>query len=415
MLLLSLGEVSRFLVSSLFYSDEHGLHNRHFLLFELKIMKRISILGSTGSIGKNTVEVIQNDSKNFSVVALVARNDVKTLIAQALLLKPSYVVIENEEKFSELKFALKNLKKCEVLCGQKAILEVAKIKCDLVISAIMGAAGMLPTLAAIEAGSNIALANKESLVCAGEFLMAAVAKNKVKILPVDSEHNAIFQIFENENLEAIESITLTASGGPFFNSKKDPKKISIAEALKHPNWSMGAKISIDSATMMNKGLEAIEAFHLFPVSKEQIKILIHPQSILHGLVNYQDGSSLAALSMPDMKVPISYALTFPKRMKIKHQQLDLAKVKKLEFFAVDEKKFPAVNICREALETDGSAPAVLNAANEVAVERFLRGEISFDQITKIVAKTLDKISHRKVKSVEDALWFDQQARAFSTK
>ncbi len=376
-------------------------------------MKKISILGSTGSVGKNTVEVIQNDPKSFSVIALVARNDVKTLIAQALLLKPSYVVIENEEKFSELKLALKNLKKCEVLCGRNAILEVAKIKCDLVISAITGAAGMLPTLAAIEAGSDIALANKESLVCAGEFLMAAAVKNKVKILPVDSEHNAIFQIFENENLEAIESITLTASGGPFFNSKKDPKKISIAEALKHPNWSMGAKISIDSATMMNKGLEAIEAFYLFPVSKKQIKILIHPQSIVHGLVNYQDGSSLAALSMPDMKVPISYALTFPKRMKIKHQQLDLAKVQKLEFFEVDERKFPAVKICREALETDGSAPAVLNAANEVAVERFLRGEISFDQITKIVAKTLEKITHRKVQSVEDALWFDQQARGLA--
>lgn len=376
-------------------------------------MKKISILGSTGSVGKNTVEVIQNDPKSFSVIALVARNNVKTLIAQALLLKPSYVVIENEEKFSELKLALKSLKKSEVLFGRNAILEVAKIKCDLVISAITGAAGMLPTLAAIEAGSDIALANKESLVCAGEFLMAAAVKNKVKILPVDSEHNAIFQIFENENLEAIDSITLTASGGPFFNSKKDPKKISIAEALKHPNWSMGAKISIDSATMMNKGLEAIEAFYLFPVSKKQIKILIHPQSIVHGLVNYQDGSSLAALSMPDMKVPISYALTFPKRMKIKHQQLDLAKVQKLEFFEVDERKFPAVKICREALETDGSAPAVLNAANEVAVERFLRGEISFDQITKIVAKTLEKIPHRKVRSVEDVLWFDQQTRGLA--
>ncbi|MBU6141007.1 MAG: 1-deoxy-D-xylulose-5-phosphate reductoisomerase [Proteobacteria bacterium] len=376
-------------------------------------MKKISILGSTGSIGKNTIEVIKNNPENFSVVALVAKNDVKTLATQALLLKPSYVVIENEKKFSELKFALRNLKKCEVLCGREAIIEVAKIKCDLVISAIMGAAGMLPTLAAIEAGSDIALANKESLVCAGEFLMKAAEKNKVKILPIDSEHNAIFQIFENENLAAIDSITLTASGGPFFNSKKDPKKISIAEALKHPNWSMGAKISIDSATMMNKGLEAIEAFHLFPVSKEQIKILVHPQSIVHGLVNYQDGSSLASLSLPDMKVPISYALAFPKRMKIKHQQLDLAKVQKLEFFAVDEKKFPAVKICREALRIDGSAPAVLNAANEIAVERFLRGEISFDQITEIVAKTLDKISHRKVKSVEDALWFDQQARSFA--
>lgn len=377
-------------------------------------MKKISILGSTGSIGKNTIEVIQNDPRNFSVVALVAKNDAKTLAAQSLLLKPSYVVIENEQKYFELKSALKSLKNCEVLCGQKAIVEVAKIRCDLVVSAIVGAAGMLPTLAAIEAGSDVALANKESLVCAGEFLMKAAAKNKVKILPVDSEHNAIFQIFENENLNVIESITLTASGGPFFNSKKDPKKISIKEALKHPNWSMGAKISIDSATMMNKGLEAIEAFHLFPIEKKQIKILVHPQSIIHGMVNYQDGSSLAALSLPDMKVPISYALAFPKRMKIKHRALDLAKVGKLEFFDVDEKKFPAVKICREAMEIDGSAPAVLNAANEVAVERFLKGEISFDQITKIVAKTLEKISHKKLKSIEDVVNFDRKAREVAT-
>jgi len=373
-------------------------------------MKKISILGSTGSIGKNTIEVIKNDPRNFAVAALVAKNDVETLAAQALLLKPSYVVIENEEKYLALKSALKNLKNCEILCGQKAIVEVAKIKCDLVISAIVGAAGMLPTLAAIEAGSNIALANKESLVCAGEFLIAAAAKNKVKILPVDSEHNAIFQIFENENLDLIESITLTASGGPFFFSKKNPKEITVAEALKHPNWSMGAKISIDSATMMNKGLEAIEAFHLFPVKKNQIKILVHPQSIIHGMVNYQDGSSLAALSLPDMKVPISYALAYPKRMKITHQKLDLAKVGKLEFFEVDEKKFPAVKICRDAMEADGSAPAVLNAANEVAVERFLKGEISFDQITKIIAETLEKIPHQKLKSIAEVLDFDQKAR-----
>lgn len=373
-------------------------------------MKKISILGSTGSIGKNTIEVIQNDPGNFLVVALVAKNDAATLAAQALLVKPAYVVIENEEKYLELKNALKDLKNCEVLCGQKAILEVAKIKCDLVISAIVGAAGMLPTLAAIEAGSDVALANKESLVCAGEFLMKAAQKNNVKILPVDSEHNAIFQIFENENLDLIESITLTASGGPFFNSTKNPKEISIAEALKHPNWSMGAKISIDSATMMNKGLEAIEAFHIFPVTKKQIKILIHPQSIIHGMVNYHDGSSLATLSLPDMKVPISYALAFPRRMKIAHQQLDLAKVGKLEFFAVDEKKFPAVKICREAMEVDGSAPAVLNAANEIAVARFLQGEISFDQITNIVAQTLDKISHRQLQSIEEVLIYDQKAR-----
>jgi len=377
-------------------------------------MKKISIFGSTGSIGKNTIEVIKNDPNNFEIVALVARNDVKTLIAQALLLKPSCVVIENEKHFSELKSALKNLKKTEVLCGQKAILEVAKIRCDLFISAIVGAAGMLPTLNAIKAGSHIALANKESLVCAGEFLVKEAKKQKVKIIPVDSEHNAIFQIFENDNLKEISDIVLTASGGPFFNSKKDFKKITVAEALKHPKWKMGAKISIDSATMMNKGLEMIEAFHLFPIDKNQIKVLVHPQSIVHGMVNYADGSTLAMLSLPDMKVPISYALAFPKRMEIAHQKLDLAKVGKLEFFAADEKKFAALKICREVLEIDGSAPAVLNAANEIAVERFLKGEITFDKITKIVAKTLEKISHKKLSSIEEAISFDKKARTVAS-
>lgn len=373
-------------------------------------MQKISIFGSTGSIGKNAIEVVKNAPQNFEIIALVAKNDVKTLIAQALEIKPQFVVIENEKHFPELKAALKNLKKTEVSCGTKAVLEVAKIRCDLFISAITGAAGMLPTLAAIKAKSNIALANKESLVCAGEFLMKEVAKQKVKILPVDSEHNAIFQIFENENLEMIDDITLTASGGPFFNSKKDFKKITVDEALKHPNWKMGAKISIDSATMMNKGLEMIEAFYLFPVAKKQIKILVHPQSIIHGMVNYSDGSTLAALSLPDMKVPLSYAMAFPNRMKIKHQKLDLAKVGKLEFFEVDEKKFSAVRICREALEIDGSAPAVLNAANEIAVGKFLKGEITFDQIAKIVEKTLDKIPHKKLSSIDEVIFFDAQAR-----
>lgn len=377
-------------------------------------MRAISIFGSTGSIGKNTIEVVKNDLQNFRIIALVARNDVKTLIAQALTLKPDYVAIENEKFFPELKLALKNLQSCEVLCGQKAILELAKIKCDLFISAIVGFAGMLPTLNAIKAGSHIALANKESLVCAGRFLIAEAKKQQVKIIPVDSEHNAIFQIFENENLELIADIILTASGGPFFNSKKDPKKISIAEALKHPNWKMGAKISIDSATMMNKGLEMIEAFHFFPLSKKQIKILIHPQSIVHGMVNYRDGSSLAMLSLPDMKVPISHALAFPNRMEIQHQKLDLAKLQKLEFFAVDEKKFPALQICREALEIDGTAPAVLNAANEVAVEKFLKGEITFDQIIRIVAKTMDKISHHQMKYIEEIIEFDHEARVIAS-
>ncbi len=376
----------------------------------MKSKKKISIFGSTGSIGKNTIEVIKNSPENFEVIALVAGNDVKTLISQALQIKPSFVVIENKTNFSELKSALSSLKNCQILCGKEEILNVAKIKCDLFISAIVGAAGMLPTLAAIEAGSDIALANKESLVCAGSFLVAAAKKSGAKIIPVDSEHNAIFQIFENENLEAIDSITLTASGGPFFNKDLDFSKITVEQALKHPNWSMGAKISIDSATMMNKGLEVIEAFHLFPIKKEQIKIVVHPQSIIHGLVDYSDGSTLAMLSNPDMKVPISYALAYPKRMKIKHDKMDLAKLQNLSFFEPDEKKFPALRICREVMEIDGSAPAVLNAANEVAVSRFLKGEISFDKISEIVEKTLNKISHKKIDSIADVIDFDREAR-----
>jgi 1-deoxy-D-xylulose-5-phosphate reductoisomerase len=376
----------------------------------MKSKKKISIFGSTGSIGKNTIEVIKNSPENFEVIALVAGNDVKTLISQALQIKPSFVVIENKTNFSELKSALSSLKNCQILCGKEEILNVAKIKCDLFISAIVGAAGMLPTLAAIEAGSDIALANKESLVCAGSFLVAAAKKSGAKIIPVDSEHNAIFQIFENENLETIDSITLTASGGPFFNKDLDFSKITVEQALKHPNWSMGAKISIDSATMMNKGLEVIEAFHLFPIKKEQIKIVVHPQSIIHGLVDYSDGSTLAMLSNPDMKVPISYALAYPKRMKIKHDKMDLAKLQNLSFFEPDEKKFPALRICREVMEVDGSAPAVLNAANEVAVERFLKGEIAFDKISEVVEKTLTRILHKRVNSIAEVLEFDQEAR-----
>lgn len=373
-------------------------------------MKKISIFGCTGSIGKSTIKVIKNAPQNFEVFALVARNDFETLVAQALEFSPQFVVIENEQLLPQLKSALKDLRNCQILGGQKAILEVAKIKCDLFISAIVGAAGMLPTLAAIEAGSDVALANKESLVCAGIFLNAAAKKSGAKIIPVDSEHNAIFQIFENENLAQIDSLTLTASGGPFFLQDVDFSKITIEQALKHPNWSMGAKISIDSATMMNKGLEMIEAFHLFPLKKEQIKILVHPQSIIHGMVDYSDGSTLAMLSVPDMQVPLSYALAFPKRMKIKHEKLNLAKIQNLSFFEVNDQKFPAIKLCHEALETDGSAPAVLNAANEIAVARFLKGEISFDKITSLVAQVLEKTPHKNLSSIEEVLEFDAKAR-----
>ena len=378
-------------------------------------MKNIAIFGSTGSIGKNTVAVIKNAPEKFKVKILVARNDVKTLISQALELDPEFVVIENLEHFLELKTALKNLKNCQILCGAEAILEVAKIHCDLMISAIVGSAGMLPTLNAIRAKTNIALANKESLVCAGNFLNQEAKKHGVSIVPIDSEHNAIFQIFENNNLNLIEEIILTASGGPFFNSDKNFAEITIAEALKHPNWQMGAKISIDSATMMNKGLEMIEAFYLFPIAKKQIKILVHPQSIIHGIVNYGDGSTLAMMSLPDMQVPISHAINYPNRMKINHQKLDLAKLQKLEFFEVDEKKFPAIKICRDALEVEGNAPAILNASNEIAVEKFLNSQITFDKIPQIVLETLNKIPYKKLDSIEDVLLNDKIARDFAKK
>lgn len=378
-------------------------------------MKTIAIFGSTGSIGKSTVAVIKNAPEKFKVKILVARNDVKTLIYQALELDPEFVVIENLEHFLELKTALKNLKNCQILCGAEAILEVAKIHCDLMISAIVGSAGMLPTLNAIRVKTNIALANKESLVCAGNFLNQEAKKHGVSIVPIDSEHNAIFQIFENNNLNLIEEIILTASGGPFFNSDKNFAEITIAEALKHPNWQMGAKISIDSATMMNKGLEMIEAFYLFPITKKQIKILVHPQSIIHGIVNYGDGSTLAMMSLPDMQVPISHAINYPNRMKINHQKLDLAKLQKLEFFEVDEKKFPAIKICRDALEVEGNALAILNASNEIAVEKFLNSQITFDKIPQIVLETLNKIPFKKLDSIEDVLLNDKIARDFAKK
>ncbi len=376
-------------------------------------MKNIAIFGSTGSIGKNTIAVIKNTPEKFKVKILVAKNDVKTLISQALDLNPEFVVIENSQHFEELKNALKNLKNCQILCGFDAILEVSKIHCDLMISAIVGSAGMLPTLNAIRAKTNIALANKESLVCAGNFLKQEAQENGVSIIPIDSEHNAIFQIFENDNLNLIDEIILTASGGPFFNSDKKFSEITIAEALKHPNWQMGAKISIDSATMMNKGLEMIEAFYLFPISKKQIKILVHPQSIIHGIVNYGDGSTLAMMSLPDMQVPISHAINYPHRMKINHQKLDLAKLKKLEFFEVDENKFLSLKICREALEAEGNAPAILNASNEIAVERFLNSQITFDKIPQIVLETLNKIPYKKLDSIDDVLLIDKLARDFA--
>lgn len=374
-------------------------------------MKTISIFGSTGSIGKNTIQVILNSPKSYKIIALAAKSDVKTLIEQAKLLQPKYVVIADEKLFGELKSGLKDFSKIKVLSGLDALNEVAQIKCDLFLSAIVGMAALMPTINAIQAGSNIGLANKECLVSAGDIILKEAKKHKVKLIPIDSEHNAIFQIFEHEHLDLIENIVLTASGGPFFKySLSEMKNITKEQAIKHPNWKMGAKISVDSATMMNKGLEMIEAYRLFPLAKNQIEVVIHPESIIHGLVNYADGSTLAMMSLPDMKTPISYALGYPKRIPIKHPKLDLAKIASLNFFAPDDKKFPALKLAREAMEAGGNAPCILNAANEIAVEKFLQEKIKFNDIVKIVVEVLSSISYSKLSSLEDVLNCDNQAR-----
>lgn len=376
-----------------------------------KSIKTVSIFGSTGSIGRNAIEVILNSPKSYKIIALTANRDVKGLIKQVRILQPEYAVISDERFYSELKKALKDLPKIKVLAGEAAINEVAQIKCDLFLSAIVGMAALMPTINAIRAGSYIGLANKECLVSAGDIILKEAKKHKVKLIPIDSEHNAIYQIFENDHLDLIENIVLTASGGPFFKySLAQMKNITKEQAIKHPNWQMGAKISVDSATMMNKGLEMIEAYHLFPVAKNQIDVVIHPESIIHGLVNYSDGSTLAMMSKPDMKTPISYALGFPKRIAIKHQKLDLAKIGSLNFFTPDEKKFPALKLARKAMEAGGNSPCILNAANEIAVSRFLDDKIAFNDIIKIVVEVLERLPYSNISSLEDVLEIDNQAR-----
>jgi len=377
-------------------------------------MKEVAIFGSTGSIGKSTIDVIKNSKERLKIKILTSNTNFELLAHQANNSDCEIVAIEDEKKYNNLKSLIKN-SKCKIIAGKDAASQAAQIKCDIAIMAIVGAAAIKPCITAIKSQTNIALANKEALVCAGEFIIKAAKKNNVKIIPVDSEHNAIFQIFENKNLNLINNIILTASGGPFFNSKKNFEKITINEALKHPNWKMGAKISIDSATMMNKGLEMIEAYHLFPIEKNKIKILVHPQSIIHGIVNYSDGSSLAMMSLPDMKVPISYAISHPNRMNIKNKELELELIKDLSFFAADEKKFPAIKLCKQVLIQDGNSPTILNAANEVAVEKFLKKEIKFSQITDIVEECLSKIDFKKPSSIEDVLETDSLTRKIAKK
>jgi 1-deoxy-D-xylulose-5-phosphate reductoisomerase len=374
----------------------------------------VTILGSTGSIGSNTLDLISRNRDQFSVYALTAHSNVEKLARQAIEFNAKMAVIADEAYFDDLKTALFGTG-IIAAAGQDALNEAADAPADWVMSSIVGAAGLSPTLTAIKRGATIGLANKECLVCAGDFMMDQVKQHNATIIPVDSEHNAIFQIFDFDNCQSVEKITLTASGGPFLDmDMKLMSKITPEQAIKHPNWSMGAKISVDSATMMNKGLELIEAYYLFPVDKDQLDIIIHPQSIIHSMVSYIDGSVLAQLGSPDMRIPISYALQWPKRIQTPAKKLDLTQIGELNFIRPDEKRFPALKITRDVLQIGGSAPTILNASNEVAVCAFLNKKIGYLDIANIVEETLNKITIHNMTSLSEVHDVDEIARRIST-
>ncbi len=372
--------------------------------------KSVTILGSTGSIGVNTLDLISRDMAAYEMIALTAHKNVERLIEQARKFKPEMAVIGDPGLYDALKEGLEGTN-IQALAGNEAIIEAASAPASWVMAGIVGAAGLKPTLAAIRRGATVGLANKECLVCAGDFVMAEVEKSGATLLPVDSEHNAIFQVYEFDKNKSIRRIILTASGGPFrTRTRAEMKSITPAEAVAHPNWDMGAKISVDSATLMNKGLEMIEAYHLFPVEVSQIDVLVHPQSVVHSMVEYIDGSVLAQMGSPDMRTAISYALAWPERMETPVEQLDLAKIGQLTFEAPDPVRFPALRLAREALEEGGSAPTVLNAANEVAVHTFLDNRLKFLDICRVVEDTLEAIQNRPVSSLEDVFQLDEESR-----
>ena len=377
-----------------------------------KVTKKITILGSTGSIGRNTVDIIFRFPDLFQVAALTANRNVSLLANQAKKLNAECAVVADDNKYLELKQLLSGTD-IEVASGTEALVDAAERNSDFTMASIVGVAGLLPTLASIKSGKVIGLANKECLVSAGEIFIKELDKKGAKIIPVDSEHNAIFQAFNTSQKNSVRRIILTASGGPFHKfTENQMKNVTREQAINHPNWNMGEKISIDSATMMNKGLEVIEAYYLFPIEKNAIEILIHPQSIVHSMVDYFDGSVIAQLGMPDMRTPISYALSWPNRIETPVPKLELEKIKKLTFGPPDPVKFPALRASREALEAGGYAPTILNAANEVAVENFLSKKIEFGEIIKLIDKALEKIEPGLPSSIEDVLSADRSAREF---
>lgn len=379
------------------------------IISDLKI-SNVLLLGSTGSIGISALEVIKHLGDSFNIVALSTNQNIDLLEEQIGVFNPEIAVVVNELKAEELKNRIGN--KCRILAGSQALQEITRtLEHDILISALVGFAGLEPTIESIKRGKRIALANKETLVVAGEIIMSLAQQYNSDILPVDSEHSAIFQCLVGENIDTVNKLILTASGGPFYNkSFEDLESVSIKEALNHPNWSMGNKITIDSATMMNKGLEVIEANWLFGLPKEKIEVIIHPQSIIHSIVEYCDGSMKAQLSFPDMKLPIQYALTYPNRLPNNFVLTKLTKIGSLNFFEPDIQKFECLKLAFAVMEEGGTAPCILNAANEFAVDRFLSGRIKFLQIPEVIKVALDKIENHNNPDIETIIDCDRTTR-----
>ena len=375
---------------------------------------RITVLGATGSIGLSVADLLERNPDRFDVVALVANRNADALADMAIKLNASTAVLADENNHHVLAERLRGTG-IIAASGVAALDEAVDMDTDLVVGAIVGAAGLMPTFRAIKPGRRIALANKECLVCAGDLFVERIRTSGAELLPVDSEHNAVFQVFQKDQADQIEKVILTASGGPFRTWSIDRMRdVTPEQALKHPNWEMGSRITIDSATMMNKGLEVIEASHLFPVSNDQLEVLVHPQSTIHGLVQYKDGSLLAQLGSPDMRTPIAHCLSFPMRMPVPVKRLNLAELGTMTFEAPDLERFPCLGIALDVLDAGGAAPAALNAADEVAVEAFLKGHIGFLDIPAAIKAVLEQLSAanmlKPAKSVDDVLGLDSEAR-----
>jgi 1-deoxy-D-xylulose-5-phosphate reductoisomerase len=372
--------------------------------------RRITILGATGSVGQSTLDLISGAPERFEVIALTANSDAAGLAKAARKVGAKRAIVANEAAYADLKAALEG-SGIEAAAGSAAVIEAAAMECDWTMAAIVGCAGLMPVMKALEQGRAVAFANKEALVSAGALMIAAARRHDATLLPVDSEHNAIFQCLDRSAPQGVARIILTASGGPFRTwSKAEMDAATREQALKHPNWTMGAKISIDSATMMNKGLELIEAHWLFDMPPDRLDVLFHPQSVVHSMVEYVDGSVLAQMGAPDMRIPIAHTLAWPERMETPAPRLDLAQIGRLDFEPPDPVRFPALRLARTAMEEGGARPAILNAANEVAVAAFLDRRISFGRIADIVERVLDRYCPPAPQSIEDVLAVDREAR-----